>query len=410
LTLINLSSSFRPSRRNILASTVVAGCLLGGLSLKSLPLSAAVTNSATAGGDAVAGQQDLLNEQAALIHIAHKVLPAVVHVEAEIARPAASDMGDEIMPFQFGPGGGRRFHRFGPGGGTPAPDSGYGLATGSGVIVDPNGTVITNRHVVENARSVVVVLTDHRRYRGTVYTDPNIDLAVIKINTPEQLPYVRLADSSQVQIGQWAIAIGYPFNVGETLSRGIISALDRSQTIEGQFYPNLMQTDASINPGNSGGALVDINGDLIGINTAIAGAAGQSAGIGFAIPSDTVKAVWPQLAGANHKITNYPQGWVRGRLGVSVGPITPEQATKLGVQDGALVGEVQPDSPAAQAGIQPGDVITRVNGAPILDAEQLVDAVSNAGPGHELTLTIRRNTHNMTITVRTGSFNHNVES
>jgi serine protease Do len=407
-----VNSSSRFFRKGKWGSLIAAGSLAAGLVINAVPVSAATNyDNNYGGGDPVAGKQELLNMQAALISIARKVEPAVVHIQATISPSRGNapqdgmdnednkdnrDNGDEpgipLFPFGSGPQG-------------PAPRSGPGLASGSGVIIDPKGVIITNRHVVENAANVTVTLTDHRIYKGTVYSDPNVDLAVVQIHPQEDLPYVRLADSNNLQIGEWVFAIGYPFNVGETVSKGIISALGRSQTIEGKFYPNLVQTDASINPGNSGGALVDINGDVIGINTAIAGAAGQSAGIGFAIPSSTVSQVYTQLAGPEHRITNYPRGWVRGKLGVEVRPVTPDLFNTLGVEQGALIASVQPGSPAATAGVEAGDVITRVNDVPVRDADELVDAISNVGPDQAVTLSIVRDKRHITRTVTTGSYN-----
>jgi S1-C subfamily serine protease len=345
----------------------------------------------------------LQDEQNAMIAVVQRVTPAVVHVEAQIG-------GGDNSP------GSRRRHRgqdnpfpFGPEDDqSPRPHSGEGEASGSGIIIDPNGTIVTNRHVVEGARNVTVTLTDHRSFRGTVYSDPNVDLAVIKVDAHD-LPYARLADTDNLHIGQFVLAIGYPFDVGQSVTRGIVSALGRSQTIEGQFYPNLVQTDASINPGNSGGALVDLRGNVIGVNTAIAGEAGQSAGIGFAIPAGDVKLVANQLANAPHTISVYPRGWRRGKLGVEVRPVTPDLSDSLGVTEGALVATVQPGSAAAKAGIQAGDVITHVHSAnfdgPVRDAEEMVDAISDVGPNQPATLTVVRHKQTMSVDVVTGSFN-----
>jgi S1-C subfamily serine protease len=354
-------------------------------------------------GMASRGTQELLDEQAAMEQLAARVDPAVVHIEAEITAPAdSSAQGNGTMPFQMPfP---MPFQMPGPQ--TPQ----RGIASGSGVIVNSNGTIITNRHVVQGAKHVTVTLTDHRIYTGVVYSDPNVDLAVVKINATERLPYLQVADSHSLQIGQLAFAIGYPFNVGESVSKGIVSALGRSQTIEGTFYPNLIQTDASINPGNSGGALVNIEGQLIGINTAIAGAAGQSAGIGFAIPSSTVAVVYPQLIGPDHKITNYPKGWVRGKLGVEVRTVTPDLVKVLGTNQGALVVSVQPGSAADKAGVQAGDVVTMVNNTPIRDSDELVNAISDIGPNEHVTLTLTRDRHSITRAVVTGGYGQQVSS
>ena len=417
-----LVSGFRLPGRGRLSIGVVACAVVvalgSGLSHSSrAATSATAVVSAEQSGNAAEGLRELRDIQAAFIDISNRVEPAVVHIEAEIPASKGGDdqggdneggddqgngdappFGHNLMPSMPG----LPFNFGGPG---MKPHTGPGLASGSGVIIDPNGTIITNRHVVKDASRVTVVLTDHRMYRGEVYSDPNIDLAVIKIHPQGTLPYARMADSRSMHIGEWVLAVGYPFDVGESMSRGIISALGRSQTIEGQFYPNLIQTDASINPGNSGGALIDIDGNVIGINTAIAGAAGQSAGIGFAIPASTVNVVWPQLAGPQHRIVNYPKGWIRGKLGVAVRSVTPDLVKVLGVDQGALVSSVQPESPAAKAGIQAGDVVVKVNGVPIRDADELVDAMSNLGPNQDANLSIIRNRQTISRTVVTGSFN-----
>jgi S1-C subfamily serine protease len=376
------------------------GSLTLGLAWGLAPVGAApVDDNPQFEASAARGEQVLLDEQNAMTAIVQRVTPAVVHVEAEIGGSPSEGRRrcrGRNMPFPFGPEDD-----------TPGPRGDRGLASGSGIIIDPNGTIVTNRHVVQDARNVTVTLTDHRSFRGTVYSDPNIDLAVIKVEAHD-LPYVRLADTTNLHIGQFALAVGYPFDVGQTVTRGIISALGRSQTIEGQFYPNLIQTDAPINPGNSGGALVDLHGNVIGVNTAIAGEAGQSAGIGFAIPGSTVKLVATQLANAPHTVSVYPPGWRRGKLGVEVRPITPDLATSLGVDEGALIATVQPNGPGAQAGLQTNDVVTHVHSAtvdvPVRDAEELVDAISNVGPNQNVTLTIVRNKQTMTLNLVTGSF------
>lgn len=389
------ASSGQRLGRGIAAGSLALGLMV---SLGSLPVVAEPVGNASLGGNAAEvqrGMQVLQAEEQAVVGIAHNVGPAVVHVEALINEPGAGGGA--------APGGGQPMFPFGPDFQSPQPHSRRGMASGSGIIISADGVIITNRHVVENATRVTITLSDHRRFSGKVYSDPNIDLAVVKI-AATNLPFAQLADTSNLHIGQWAIAIGYPFDVGQTVTKGIISALGRSQTIEGKFYPDLIQTDASINPGNSGGALVDIEGKVIGINTAIAGEAAQSAGIGFAIPASTVAQVYPQLANAPHTITNYPHGWIRGKLGVSVEPITPSLAKMLGVDEGALVGQVQPNSPAAKADIQIGDVITKVNETPIRDAEELVDAVSNVGPNHSAVISLLRDGKPVTRTVITASF------
>jgi serine protease Do len=345
--------------------------------------------TATNGG---APQQALLDFQSAIENIAQQVTPAIVHVQAEV-RNSPDQGGGNGAPENIFP--------FGPDVPGPRTQPRSGVQLGSGIIISPDGVIVTNRHVIEGASRVTVALPDHRIFRGVAYSDPNIDLAVVKVDA-HNLPYAQLADTSHLRIGQWAIAIGYPFEVGQTVSLGIISALGRSAEIEGKYYPNLIQTDASINPGNSGGALVDISGKVIGVNTAIQGP--QNVGIGFAIPATTVSEIWEQLANPPHKITKYPPGWIRGKLGVQVSTVTPDLVKVLGADEGALVKEVQADSPASRAGIEAGDVITKVNDTPIRDANELVDTISDVGPNQHVILTLVRDKKVMTRTLITGSF------
>jgi serine protease Do/serine protease DegQ len=230
-------------------------------------------------------------------------------------------------------------------------------ASGSGVIVDAQqGYIITNAHVVENAKEITVTLLDNRELKATVKgSDANSDIAVVQVKAGN-LTAITLADSSKVQVGDFAIAIGNPFGLEHTVTSGIISALGRAPGINRDGYEDLIQTDASINPGNSGGALLDLNGQLIGINSAIYSSSGGNIGIGFAIPSNMAKAVMDQLI---------KYGKVqRGVLGVSMQTLGSELADSIGAEgvEGALVSEVVEGSAAEKAGIKPGDVITSING------------------------------------------------
>lgn len=232
-------------------------------------------------------------------------------------------------------------------------------SAGSGVIIDAeNGYVLTNHHVVDNADEIVVTLSDRRRLDATLIGgDEGTDVALLKVDARD-LTQIEVGDSDSLEVGDFVVAIGNPFGLGQTVTSGIVSALGRSGlNIEG--YEDFIQTDASINPGNSGGALIDLDGRLVGINTAIIAPAGGNVGIGFAIPANMVKEVMAQLL---------EYGEVRrGRLGIFIQDVTPElsDALDLDVKDGAVVTQVEPDSPAEHAGIEAGDVIVEFNGSPV---------------------------------------------
>ena len=261
-------------------------------------------------------------------------------------------------------------------------------ATGSGVIVRPDGFILTNDHIVETAHNgdVTVTLSDGTPYKGKVFRDTTSDLAVVKINPEKPLPFVKIADSSRVHVGQWAVAIGSPFGQQNTVTTGIVSALHRKREIgdggETRLYPNLIQTDASINPGNSGGPLLNISGEMIGINVAIYSPTGTSLGIGYAIPSNTAKAIMEQLI-TKGKV-------VRGSLGVVPDDVPVGVRRRLGTTAGAYVKAVSPDTPADRAGIQVEDVITAFSSRPINDESDLREAISNTAPGTKVAITLLR--------------------
>ena len=347
----------------------------------------------------------LMQMQDAFTNIAQTVEPTVVNIKAERMRGADGSDGE-------GNGGGtpppptRR--RGSPPSGTPGlpfplPGPRRSEATGSGVIVRADGYILTNDHVVEGASGglVTVTLADGREYQGRVYADFKSDLAVVKIDpgaTP--LPVAGFADSSAVQPGQWAVAIGSPFDLQNTMTVGVISAVGRHQRIGGgessaRYYPDLIQTDAAINPGNSGGALVNMNGQLVGINSAIASLGGSSSvggqsgsiGLGFAIPVDQANRIAQEL------IT---QGTAtQAALGVSITATTPRAALTT---HGATIAAVSPGGPADKAGITAGSVVTKVNDRLIPDGDSLVAAIRSHAPGDSLTLTLT-GTHGAARTV-----------
>ncbi|MDO8252491.1 MAG: trypsin-like peptidase domain-containing protein [Rhodoferax sp.] len=248
------------------------------------------------------------------------------------------------------------------------------VGLGSGVIVSDSGYILTNNHVVESADEIEVILNDSRHARAKVIgTDPDSDLAVLKIEL-DRLPAIVLGNSDALQVGDQVLAIGNPFGVGQTVTGGIISALGRNQ-LGINTFENFIQTDAAINPGNSGGALVDINGNLLGINTAIYSRSGGSMGIGFAIPVSTAKLVLEGIV----KDGQVTRGWI----GVEPNDLSPELAETFGVKtrSGVIITGVLQNAPAAQSGIRPGDVITSVAGKPIGNVSELLSSVAALKPG-----------------------------
>jgi serine protease Do len=266
---------------------------------------------------------------------------------------------------------------------------------GSGVIVNPDGYIITNNHVIAGATSIDVFTRDRKKYKAKLIgTDAQTDVAVLKIDATN-LPTFTLGDSSGLKVGDLVFAIGDPFGIGETATMGIVSAKGRALGGSIEHYENFIQTDAAINPGNSGGALIDLHGDLIGINTAIISGGGGNEGVGFAIPIDMAKNVMEQIV-EHGKV-------IRGHLGVLVQPVDPDMAKAFGLSQGggALVGQVTPGSPAAKAGIQRGDIILAVNGQPVTGSEDLSVRISEIAPGTTVHLKIFRNgqTQNVDVTL-----------
>jgi len=269
---------------------------------------------------------------------------------------------------------------------------------GSGVIVTSDGTILTNNHVIDGATDIKVQLSDKREFTAKlVGTDPRTDIAVLKIDA-SGLPTLSVGDSSRLHVGDVVFAVGDPFGVGETATMGIISATGRSG-LGIENYEDFIQTDAAINPGNSGGAMVDLHGNLVGINTAIATGGGEgNVGIGFAIPINMARTVADQLV-AHGKV-------VRGYLGLYPQDVTNDIAKQFGLSGptGALVSDVSPDSPAAKAGIKRGDVILKVNGQPVESANDLRLRISQTPPGTDVKLEISRDGKVQDVTVDLGEF------
>ena len=379
--------------------------IVGGLAMSAAFAAAALTAVIARAEESAATAEALSHATAlskAFRNAAERATPSVVVVRSETKARKAPPRGDR----RGGGGGGENpfkgtpfedffrdgmpegfdFHG-GQGGGSPSRSG-----VGSGVIVDAGGIVLTNNHVVEGADEVTVELPDGREFKAAeIKTDPESDLAVVRLENAKDLPVAKLGDSDKLDIGDWVIAIGNPFELETTVSAGIISGKGRELgTIRRAKF---LQTDAAINPGNSGGPLVNLAGEVVGINTAIASNSGGYQGIGFAIPINLAKWVSEQLIA---------KGAVeRGYLGVSISPLDKDMAAKLGIQDrkGALVTEVMDGTPAADAGVQELDVITAFDDQAVDGPRSLQEVVERSGIGKPHKLTVLRDGKPLTLTV-----------
>jgi serine protease Do len=322
------------------------------------------------------------------------VLPTVVNISStKVVKRSQDDemFGPEMNPFFrqfFGDEMGKQFHM------APRQEREQGL--GSGVIVTPDGYILTNNHVVDGATDISVTLKDKREFKARVIgTDPRTDIAVLKIDATS-LPAIVIGDSSKVQVGDYALAVGDPFGVGQTVTMGIVSATGRAN-LGIEDYEDFIQTDAPINPGNSGGALINDRGELIGINTAIIahGSEGNQ-GIGFAVPVNLARTVMDEIL-KNGKVT-------RAYLGIVPQDVSPALAKAFNEKDlhGALVGDVSPNSPAQKSGLQRGDIILELNGTPVTDANQLRMSISMMQPGADVKLKVVRNGSEREVAVKLG--------
>ena len=268
---------------------------------------------------------------------------------------------------------------------------------GSGVIVRADGVIVTNNHVVEGGQEITVALADRREFPARVLlSDARTDLAVLKIDVgADRLPVLPLDDSGDAQVGDLVLAIGDPFGVGQTVTNGIISALNRTADPSGDAASSYIQTDAAINPGNSGGALVDMDGDLIGVNSFILSRSGTSSGVGFAIPAAMVRRVVETAVGGGRAV-------VRPWLGARAQSVTPEIARSIGLQipQGVLIADVWPGGPAERAGLRQGDVVTSADGKPVVDSGSLNYAISTHRPGDSIQLGVRRGGREIQATLR----------
>jgi serine protease Do len=321
--------------------------------------------------------------QSIFTDVAKKAVPSVVSIAMEKTVVAPQNP----FEFFFGPGGfGDEDGMPGGGGLSPQPRRRKESGLGSGFITDAKGYILTNNHVVEGAQKLTVQLSDEREFEAEVVgTDKPSDLAVVRFKgeAPKDLVPLKLGDSDKLQIGEWVVAVGAPFGLYETVTTGIISAKGRQNTGI-TTYGNFLQTDAAINPGNSGGPLVNLDGDVVGINTAIYSQSGGYQGIGFAIPVNLAKNIMESLI-KNGKVT-------RGWLGVSIQPVSREMADALGLKTGkgALIGDVLPGGPAEAAGLKRGDVILKLQGQDIRDANDLMNRIALIPPGTSVELTVFR--------------------
>ncbi len=336
--------------------------------------------------------------------IAKQLEPAVVNINTEstIANPHRRRMptpqgpqgpqgpGDEDNPFQdfFD-----RFFGQMPDGGGPIRQH----TLGSGVVVDPKGYIVTNRHVVEKADRIRVKFQDDPagapgHDAKVIGTDQETDLAVIKVDMPKSLPYAKIGNSDSMQVGDWVLAVGSPFGLNATVTAGIVSYIGRN-IVPGRQFQSFIQTDAAINPGNSGGPLVNMDGQVIGINTAIITGGQGYEGVGFALPSNTVAQVYNQLIGPEHRVT-------RGSIGVEfAAEPNPAVARVYGVKTGVTIANVVSGSPADQAGLKVGDTIVSVDGKPVKNGDELVGDISSRKPGSQAKIGFVRNGKEESTTV-----------
>lgn len=375
----------------LLSKLALGGLVLSSLSIGIIGLSqnSIAQNSLTLSNPYQSQYErpDVNSVKASLAPMIKRTLPSVVSIDVKavetVQQVSPLDAFGDLIPREFR-------DLLGQGGQTQERNV---RAQGSGVIIDAaNGYVVTNNHVIDSAKQIEVSLDDKRVFAATVVgTDPDSDLAVLKLQNFTGLRQIGFADSDKVQIGDFVVAIGNPFGIGLTATQGIISALNRSASLN--LYDNFIQTDASINSGNSGGALVDLDGNLVGINSAILSRSGGSVGIGFAIPANYVKSIANQII-SNGKVS-------RGVVGIRGSDLNQKlvDTLKIPVTQGAFVSDVEPNSAAAKAGLKAGDVITRFNDIAVVDFNQLRSLVSSVPVNTRINITYIRDGKTYSTTV-----------
>ena len=383
-----------PSHPRRTVSSILGICLVSGALLWSdhSPTVSSASTALSQGTPAGA----VVSPAPGFTDVAKRVTPAVVNITTVMTENVAdgSPVPDELrerMEEFFGKPFGPRGRRPGDPFDHRAPRRGQG----SGVIISPDGYIVTNNHVIAQAREVSVTLPDKREFRGKIIgVDPKSDLAVVKIDAGH-LPTMTWGDASSLQVGEYVLAVGNPFGLNSTVTLGIVSALGRGQMGITQ-YEDFIQTDAAINPGNSGGALVNTKGELVGINTAIFSQTGGYQGVGFAVSTTMAKPIYESLIKSG-KV-------VRGYLGIGLQGLNQDLATAFGLKDakGALISDVKTGSPADQAGLKPGDVIVSYQGTSVEDGVALQRLVTRTTVGARVTLTVIRDGHEREVTVRVG--------
>ncbi len=327
----------------------------------------------------------------AIIRVAKQNIPAVVHIQIT----ETQEVANPLSPFANSP---EFRYFFGIPKNMPRKYKKEMVGIGSGILMDKEGHILTNNHVVAGATQIQVLLSDGRQFPGNVVgTDPKTDLAVIQISVSDPLPFLTFGDSDKVEVGQWVVAIGQPEGLNESVTQGIISAKHRAGLSEPSSYQDFLQTDAAINPGNSGGPLLTLDSKVIGVNSAILSQSGGFMGIGFAIPSNMAVYVAKQLI--DHG--KVERGW----LGITVSDISPQAAQKMGdaTGHGAVIAGVVKGGPADQAGLQKGDVVIEYDGQAVANASALRNEVSMTTAGTKVDLTIVRDGKKMTVSVTVGS-------
>lgn len=385
-------------RRRRFAAALMVTTVLGGIGGAAIDRGFTVTPSWAA-----EGARETATAPASFNPLVERVAPAVVNIATTVQRPAANTRGAPALPqgspfeeffrkfFENQSHGGR------DGNGGPVPGAVRpAQALGSGFIIDADGHVVTNNHVIDGASAIKVILEDGREFEAELIgSDPQTDLAVLKVESDRALPFVDFGDSDATEIGDWVVAVGNPFGLGGTVTAGVVSA--RGRNLNAGPYDDFLQIDAPINRGNSGGPAFNLDGDVVGVNAAIYSPNGGSVGIGFAIPASLARPIVDQLI----ETGSVERGW----LGVSIQNVTTDLSEALGLDAavGALVAQVQPDSPAAAAALEQGDVIVRFDGQPVEDSNDLPRLVAGVAAGTPVEVVVNRGGEERTVEVTIGA-------